>query len=99
MQCSSSGPALEEDLNCLTREMKTLRSFETSHPRTFETSATSLYRKLNSRTLSIYDATRVASVDLGSKGVSVKTVYKMCMLVKSFRTWNAMTRNFVPFVL
>jgi len=96
MQCSSSGLAVEEDLNCLTLEMKTLRSFETYHPRTLESSATPLYRKLNSLTLSIYDATRVADVDLGSKGLSVKTVYKTYILVKSFRTRNVLTRNFVP---
>jgi hypothetical protein len=76
--------------------MLTLRSVETSHPRTLESSATSLYRKLKSRTLSTCDVTHVAYLDLGSKGVSVKTAIKVCMLVKSFRTSNAVTRNVVP---
>jgi hypothetical protein len=96
MQCLSSGPAVEENLNFLTLEMKRVRSFETSHPRKLESSATPPYGKLKSRTLSIYDVTRLADLDLGSKGVSVKTVYKIFIVVKSFRTRNAATRNFVP---
>jgi len=76
--------------------MKTLVSSETSHPRTLESSATPLYRILKSCTLSTCDVTRVADLELGSKVVSVKTVYKTCILFKSFRTRNAVTRNFVP---
>lgn len=78
--------------------MKTLRSFETSHPRTLESSATPLYRKLKSRTLCIYDVTRVADLDLGSRGVSVKTVYKTCMLVERCRTTNFVPCSFLTVV-
>jgi hypothetical protein len=81
VQCPSSGPAVEEDLNCWTLEMLTLRSIETSHPRTLS-SATSLYRKLKPRTLSTCDVTHLPYLDFGSKGVSVKTVSKTCMLVR-----------------
>jgi hypothetical protein len=59
-------------------------------------SATPLYRKLESRTLSTCDVTHVAYLDFGSKGVSVETVNETCILVKSFRTRNAVTRNVVP---
>ena len=80
----------------LWRWRRTLRSLEMSHSRTLESSATLLYRKLKSCSLSTCGVTRVADLDLGSKGVSVITVYNTCMLVKSFRTRNAVTWNFVP---
>lgn len=37
---------------------------------------------MKSCTLSTCDVTRISDLDSGSKEVSVKTVYKTCMLVK-----------------